>query len=355
MPTPRFDAVLTALREPWFFTESRARATGAAQGDKYAKDLKKAFDMRGDKATIETGLNLGGYALHTQANKRKRLALRAVLLAEVLMMKKPATMMPNMRTQYGSLSFEALKRALVNKFPFGGSSQHHRPYWDPSFFTDPILLPDLRVQEDFRAKVIPRYMFLVHMSDDLSKPLWQDPVAELARYSGSSLTLMSNEKPYVYSNAGMVQGVIFRVPANNILLTYQTDLMTALHSSSIGDVNRVGHTLSEEILELAAASASDTGGLETPTALLRKTNVNSDTPTVGLSGGSRYNEVVVCGKAGVPLPWGVTGKLKLVGLFMLVTKEGKLLQPFDAPQRLKDCEEHAKRLKRPLLFLPNAP
>lgn len=351
MPTPHVDAVLSDLKQPWFFAESAARATAAAQGANYARTLKGEFDRRGDKAAIETGLKLGSYALHTQANKRKRQALRAVLLAEVLMMKKPPVAMEQLHSRYKSLDFNALKRALVNKFPLGSGHQGLRHSWAPSNFTDPIELADLRTQQDWRSKAVPEYRFLVHANSDPKNTMWQDPVGEMAKYSGSSFSLMSNTKPYIYAASGMVQGVIFRVPANNILVTHSTDLMTQLHSGSVRSAGPDGHTYADEILELAAATR-----IETPGDLLRKTASDSTAPKVGLLTGSRYNEVVVCGKPGVPLPWGTTGQLKVVGLFMLTTKDGKLLQPYDAEDRLKLMEAHAKRLKqRPLLFLPHAP
>jgi hypothetical protein len=71
MVTPHIDAVLATLCEPRFFTESRSSATGAAQGESYAKILKKEFDLRRVHAEIEAGLSLGFYAVHTQENKHK--------------------------------------------------------------------------------------------------------------------------------------------------------------------------------------------------------------------------------------------------------------------------------------------
>ena len=352
MATPHFDAVIDALSQPWYFTESKARATAAAQARTYATILTDEFNKRGDKEAIDSALGLGAYLVHSEANKRKRLALRAVLLADVLMKKRPASDIAHLRPRYESLAFDALKRALINLFPLM-QGDANRAFWAPDFFTDPILLPDLRIQEDWRNKPVPPYMFIVHASDNPAKPLWQDPVGEIAKYSGSSMSLISNQKPYVYSASGMVQGVIFRVPAKNILITYHADIMTTLHAGTVHKP-AMGKTLAEEILELAAASGAISGGLATPTTLLGKTGP-ARPPSVGMPNGSNYNEIVVCGKAGVPLPWGVTENLKLVGFFMFTTKDGKLLQPFDAPARLTACEAHAKRLKRPLLFLPHVP
>ena len=71
MPTPRFDAVIAALTESWFFPESVARSTAAAQGAAHAKTLRDEFNSRPDQAAIESSLGLGAYLVHTQANQRK--------------------------------------------------------------------------------------------------------------------------------------------------------------------------------------------------------------------------------------------------------------------------------------------
>lgn len=350
MPTPNFDAVLTAMREPGFFPETRARTTAAAQGAAYADKLKEAFDARSDKQAVESALNLTFFGFPTDATRKKRDALRAVLAAEMLMKKRLPTEVPNLRKLHETQQLDGLRRTLVNLFPLSGYDPK-RMYWNPEAFTEPILLPDLRIQQSWEGKSVPKYMFLVHVNDDPEKPIWQDPVTELAKYSGSSFTVMSNEKPYVYNS--IPQGIIFRVPINNILVTHNTDLMTALHLGSVHTVGKGGRTYAEEILELITATSVKSGGVEAPTTLLKRTAPPNDTPTVGIV--SRYNEVVVCGKPDVPLPWGVTGKLKVAGFFMLMTKGGTLLQAYDAPKRLKAMQKHSDRIGRPLLFLPNAP
>jgi hypothetical protein len=347
MPTPHFDAIIAALNQPGFFAENAARSTAAAQAKSYATILTQNFSQRADKDAIDAALALGVYLWHSEVNKKQRLILRAVLLAHILLKNEPIANIPFLRLRYESLAFDALKRAFVSVFPLPDDTA--RLLWNPDYFTLPIELAELRTEQDWRHQRVPDYMFIVHGSDDPSKVLWQDPVKEVEKYSGSSMTLMSNEKPYIYQAVGMVQGVIFKVPAKNILVTYRADLMSVLRAGTVKNPGAGTLTFGEEIIELAAAS----GALLSPRQLLRLTNRTDQGPSVsGVL--NKYNEIVVCGKPGVPLPWGVTEKLKLVGMFMQITKAGALLGG-NAPQRKIDIEAHAKRLRCPLLFLPNEP
>ena len=135
------------------------------------------------------------------------------------MEKRQPAEIPGLCRLHGSLPLDGLKRAFVNLFPVGNQHDPKRVLWNPDFFTDPIWLRDLRTRQDWTGKPVPSHRFLVHMSDDPAKILWLNPVAELAKYSGSSLTLMSNTKPYAYTTGNKIQGVIFRVPANNMVRT----------------------------------------------------------------------------------------------------------------------------------------
>lgn len=340
MPTSHFAAVLAALRGSWFFTDSVSRSTAAEQGRAYASRLEQAFNPRADKEAIESALGLGFYAVHTQANEQKRLALRAVLAAEMLIKNRRPADIPALRRPYECLPLDALKRAFVHLFPVG-QADSNREKWAPNNFTDPSQLPALKNREDWTGRSVPPYMFLVHMNaNPATSAVWQEP-DRFDRYSASSLTLMSNKKPFTYPGPGQTQGLILRVPENNILVTHYTDLMSQLHLESIAK-EKTGRSLAEEILELISATG---GRLEAPETVLNMTN--SGTPTVGMS--SKYNEVVVCGKPGVQLPWGVTEKVQVVGMFMLVTKDGKLL--IGGEERLQAMRIHCKNL--PLLFLPN--
>jgi len=350
MPYPHVDSVLDALRSDWFFTEHAARATASAQGKTYAQKLQEKFQSRPDKDAIDQGLALGWYVSHNQANTQKRIALRAVMLSEVLMRGRPSNQLSIIQRQHSGAPLGVLKRAFIANFPIM-QTDPNRAAWNPRLFSNPATLTDLHAPQNYHSRAVPQYMFLAHTNDDLNKPLWQNPVGELAKYSASSLSLISSEKPYTYSKSGMVQGAIFQVPANNILVTYKADLMTVLHSGSI-HTGQSEHTFAEEIIELMAATGAN--GLETPASLLQQTN-SGDANTVGLTFGSKYNEVVVCCKPGVPLPWGSTSSLVLSALFLLTTKDGKILQPYDAEERNRLAQQHAARLQVPLLYLPHSP
>jgi hypothetical protein len=342
MPS-HIDAIVAALREPWFFGDSGGRTTASKAGENYGTILRDKFNLRRDQAAIDKALGLGFYVIHSEGNKRQRMALRAVLAAHVLMKNRDADDIARIRPTYESMSFDALKRAFVNFFPLD-DDKFKRRAWSTMRFTDPCWLRALRTRQDWRNKAIPSYQFLVHTNDNpTTAPLWQDPVAELSKYSCSSLTLLSNQKPFTY----FVQGVILRVPAVNVLVTYHADLMSKPREESVHKPKFLKHTFAEEIHELAMASG---GELLSPAEIIQKQGLTS--PSVGVR--SLYNEILVCGTSGVPLPWGVTGPLKLVGVFMQTDKKGDLLRPFDAPQRLKACQDCAKRFHVPLLFLPNA-
>lgn len=336
MPYAHVDSVIDALVEPWFFGAPRSA------GENYGKLLTSKFNARGDQAAVDKALALGGYLIHTQDNKNKRLALRAVMLAAMLMKGTKVSEVDAVRKRCESLPLDALKRAFANQFP-GLEGDGLRGTWDPAFFTMPILLPELRELTNWTGKTIPNYQFIVHTSEDPITPsaVFNDPIGELAKYSASSFSLMSNKKPFTY----FLQGLIVRVPVNNILVTYHSDLLSVLREQSIHQPTFVKHTFAEEIGELSMATGS--GGLKSPATILRDQNAAGSFAIK-----SKYNELLICGRSGVPLPQGVTGALKLQGVFITCTRDGKILGG-QGEERRKACEGHAKRLKVPLLYLPN--
>ena len=338
MPHAHVDSVIQALSEPWFYGGPRNA------GRNYGKELLRKFNTRGDKDAIDKGLGLGNYLIHSETNKRQRMALRATMLAHVLMRDKLAMDLPSIKSLFESLQVDALKRAFINQFP--GLDNGSRQAWDVGQFTDPILLPDLRTQQSWVGKAIPHYMFIVHSNEFPETPseVFRDPIGEISKYNASSFSVMSSRKPFTY----FPQGLIFRVPANNVLVTHHSDVGSVLRENSIHTPIFSKQTFTEEITELSMATGE--GGLSTPLELVRQQNTDLD--SVGVK--SKYNELLVCGKPGMTLPHGLSGALRLKGVFITISKDGKIAgPPFNAPQRLAACEEHARRLNVPMLYLPN--
>jgi len=333
--------VISSLVEPWFYGNPRSAGTN------YGKLLTDKFAVRTDKDAIEKGLGLGAYLVHSEANKQQRMALRAVMCAHVLMRNEAATRLPAVKKQYESLALDALKRAFIGQFPIL-QNDPMRGLWSPGNFTDPIMLNELRIKQSWVGKAVPSYTFIVHTNEFPEKPspVFANPIAELSQYSASSFSLLNNRKPFTY----FPQGLIFKVPANNVLVTYQADLMSVLRENSAHGPTYVKQTFAEEITELSMASSS--GQLLSPASVLAKQDPSLQRPSIGVK--SKYNELLICGKAGVPLPHGQTGSLKLNGLFIAIKKNGEIAgAPYNAEERHKACKNLARRHNVPLLYLPN--
>ena len=333
MPAPHVDQTIAAIAEPWFFASP-------ALGRSYGNLLQNRFDARPDRQAIDDALALGGYLLHIESQRRKRLGLRAVLLANFLMKNYPVAEHAGLRRHYDSLSLDELKKEFVFLFP-ALTDNDNRATWHPAYFTDPVNLSDLKTQNDWRARVTPRYTFFVHTLMDVHSPVLIDPVSVLSRFSALSMSLVSNARPFSYAP----QGVILRVPPNNILTTSASDQFTRTHAPSIHEMRARPEQypgqpiLADHIAELNMLA----GGLRTPAEVLMRP-----------PSGTFYNEVVVCGMAGVPLPHGVTGPLTLLGLFIATARDGSI-GPFgnsSANERVAVLEGCSTRFGVPLSYLP---
>ena len=333
MPTPHVDKTIAALTEPWFFARPDL-------GRSYGNLLQNGIDARPDRQAIDNALALGGYLLHIESHRRKRLALRAVLLANFLMKNYLVAEHDRLRRHYESLSFDELKREFVFLFP-ALTDNNNRATWHPAYFTDPVNLSDLKTQNDWRVRIPPRYTFFVHALMDVHSPVLIDPVSALSRYSALSMSLVSSVRPFSYAP----QGVILRVPPNNILTTSASDQFTRTHAPSIHEMRASPEQyagqpiLADHIAELNMLA----GGLRTPAEVLLR-------PPAG----TFYNEVVVCGVAGVPLPHGVTERLTLLGLFIATGRDGSIpdFGASSAMERVAVLERCSATFGVPLSYLP---
>jgi hypothetical protein len=314
-------------------------------GPHYVRQLQGQLDARpGDAQAIDSALSLGWYALHTDAHKRQRQALRAVLLANFLMKGVPVAQVEGLRSYYGSMSLDALKRQFVFLFPALDDAEGKRRAWHPALFTDPRRLRELWRPVDWRHKPVPEYRFIVHAITNAGSPVLTDPIGQLSRYDLLSMSILSTRKPWAYVN----RGVILRVPQNNIIATSPADMLTQTHAVSIHERRRDPGAGLPIMAEHVAQRNAQLGGLRTPQEVVQAQHTN--VAPFGIK--SLYNEIAVCGRPGVPLPHGLTGRLELAGYFLAIQKNGQYLPSPDLENPAEWMGGWAASHGVPLLFLP---
>jgi hypothetical protein len=328
MPYLHVSHTIETLSKPWFFGDRR--------GATYGKILQNKFDAAGRKESIDSALALGSYLIHTESQKNKRHAIRAVLLANLLMKGFPVEQHRQLRQRCDSLSLEELKREFAFLFP-ALLDTDNRASWHPAFFNDPNNLEALKRPNDWRRGGIPHYRFIVHtLRDPVAKRnVFLNPIFELSKYEALSMSLMGHEHPYSHS----LQGLILRVPMNNILITSPRDVSFPNYALSLHDPARGAATpvMADEIIRIAA----EEGGLRTPSDVLRN------------SGHHHYNEIDVCGKPDIPLPHGRTEPLALLGVFVVTDMTGTMMVlPQFRDQYLEIAQASAFNNNVPLLYLP---
>jgi hypothetical protein len=328
MPYPHVDHTIEALTKPWFFGDQR--------GSTYGGILRTKFEAAANKASIDSALALGNYLIHIESQKNKRHALRAVLLGNFLMKGFPVQQHQQLRQRCDSLSLEELKKEFAFLFP-ALLDNDKRSLWHPAYFTDPDNLAALKRSNDWRKGGIPRYRFIVHTlrEPEARRSIFRNPIFELSKYEVLSMSIMSNEHPYSHS----LQGLILRVPMNNILITSPMDVAISNYAPSVHGqaANPGARVCADEIIRIAA----EQGGLRAPNDVIAN------------SGQFHYNEIVVCGKAGIPLPHGTTESLTLVGVFVATDMTGTMkVLPALRDQYMRIVEDSALNNNVPLLYLP---
>jgi hypothetical protein len=328
MPISEFDKTVDELVQQWFF--------GPQVGGNYRGTLRTRFDASPNRAEINAALSLGAYLVHSEANKQQRAALRAVMLASFLMKGVPVTQRDLLKSRYENFDLATLKRAFVSTFPALQDNDNRRA-WAPVNFTPPAMLDSLR---NPRAGAgphapLPSFQFIIHSVGNFLGAVFSTPDI-LTRYEVLSMSLMGNMNVQGHDP----QGVILRVPENNILAAAPTDVAVLNFAPAFNPANPDAMTITDNLIEIAAR----TGGLQTPGYLLNH-----------VRGYPYYNEVVVCGRAGVPLPRGVTGAMAVVGVFMLTDTQGVTRGAPDTrlarEQRVRAC---ARTHNLPLLYIPNS-
>ena len=325
MPYDHYAKTIAALVQPWMF--------GPQTGARYQQMLQAKFNAAANKAQIDTALSLGNYAFHTTQKEQDRLALRAVLLAHFLIDGRPVAERDSVLARSKGLDLGSLKRAFASRFP-ALADNGNRNAWAPANFTDPATLNVFHsVARPGAARVFPAFQFIIHGVGNFQGPVFDNP-SILAQYEVLSMSLMSNHVAHAHDP----QGVILRVPANNILAAAPTDVAVQNYAPGFNPAQPGNVTITENLMEIAVRM----GGLNTPAHL----NQNP-------RGFPYYNEVVVCGRGGVPLPHGVTTPIVPVGLFMLTDNNGVINGGAADRQarelRVKAC---ARQHGLPVLYIP---
>jgi len=328
MPYPEFDKTVAELDQPWFF--------GPQAGANYRGVLTTKFNAAVNRAQIDSALSLGAYLVHSEANKQQRAALRAVLLANILMGNLPVELLGQLKQRFEKHDLATLKRAFANTFP-ALQDNGNRPSWNPANFTAPATLNGLtKRRSGFGPHFpLPPFRFIIHAVGNYMGDVFDTP-AILTRYEVLSMSLMSNTNAHAHDP----QGVILRVPENNILAASPTDVAVQNYAPAFNPNAPGAVTITDNLIDVAAR----TGGLRSPNYLLQN-----------IRGYPYYNEVVVCGRANVPLPHGMTGTMTVVGLFVLTDANGVIRGDPATSQardlRVKAC---ARNYHLPVLYIPNA-
>lgn len=347
-----YERTIAAIPEPWFM--------GPGIGQKYVERLNAVFASRTDKQKVDDALALGWYAFHTEENKQHRHAVRAVILAAVLMKGNRAETADFYKRQYKSMTIERLKQEFVHSFPafFDGGN---RGKWSPVNFTHPRTVGALAHITDWTKYPVPPYKFFIHGLTHPAKTL-ANPELVLSGRLAISAGVLSNKKPIAFTN----HGLILEVPENNILTTSPSDqwfdnyAVSKKHLDEKGRPEKSvkadnGHTMAEHIIDKTLRI----GGLLTPDEVIDRQGTPAVVNHFCGATPTSHNEVVICGIPDQSLPCGKTGKIRLLGVFIQINMDGTFPDYYKKSQgpRAKirqDLHQCAHVFKVPMLYLPTS-
>jgi len=329
MPFPEFDRTVDELDQPWLF--------GLQAGAHYRNILRRQFNAAWNRPQIDAALSLGNYLVHSEANRKQRAALRAVMLANFLVKSYPVGQQNQLKRRYENLGLQSLKHAFTCAFPALHDSGN-RQRWRPDNLTDPATLNSLmRARSSAGPQLhfpLQPFRFIIHGVGNYMGDVFDNPNI-LKQYEVLSMSLMSNMNVHAHDP----QGVILKVHENNILAASPTDVGVLNYAPGFDPSNPGAMTITDNLIEIAA----QTGGLRSPDYLL---NHVRNYPY--------YNEVVVCGRTGVPLPHGLTREMEVVGFFMLTDTKGVIRgDPNTRKNREMRVKACALNYHLPLLYIPN--
>ncbi len=333
-------AILKSLEDPSLF--------GPQIGPKYALRLKMLFDEMNNRQAIDQAVSLGNYLVHSEANKRHRAALRAVLLGEFVAKRQPVVIRDTLLKKYQKLTTDQLKQCFPQLLP-AFADNGKRLAWAPENFSNPATLRDFFEAKDWSKSTVPSYMFFVHTVRHPS--VWIDnPIITMRDWTAISMSVLSSQKPRAYTNHGLILGV----PVNNILSASPSDQWFDNYAGTDKSVKATpGHSMAQHIIEKNLMI----GGLLTPQQIVRmQGGAEARDHSAGTSL-TEHNEIVVTGLAGQPLPFGTTGSLTLKAYFIQTKIDGSFPSTFyrsqGKPTEIETVlKKHAKHFNVPLLYLP---
>ncbi|MBB4123520.1 hypothetical protein [Martelella radicis] len=298
-----------------------------------------------EKELIDNFLNFGATSHFFQRdrtiekNNNKIQIIKSILLAYYLFSQRGISQLEVIKSRISGCSVSELIRIFRSRLPPVVGFNDRRA-WNPSSMTDPrSLVAFQRFRPELSELTLPSpsFRFIVHGCN------WSyiEQFKNTLKYDKDdilSTSLISNTRFYTYRTFG----VIFKVPENNILVTSITD--AGVHNRAQSVLKRVdtgSRTATEEILTLS----DRWGGIVSPEAILHGTFRGA------------YNEIVITGRENVPLSHGCTGKLEVVGLFLVLDSAGQPIRlfhdpPGDYPRLREIVEEKARREGLPLIYLP---
>lgn len=329
-------------------------------GPQYAAQLDRKLANKNKKA-IDGALSLGVYLNHSQSNKEKRVATRAILLAQFAVRNRPVQSKGQILSRLKNLSRDQLAKVFRDSM---GSvwDNGKRLAWAPQNFTDPngTVGQALQQRTDWRNKAIPSFRFMVHSllhGDDRlasSAAILRRPAATLSGWSAISCSVISDQKPWPYG----CMGLILRVSERNILTTSPTDQQFKNHiGTKFGrtDAEKTGGLANQfKLAQHISEKNVEYGGLKTPTEVLAQQGVSPDGTYV-----TQHSEVVVIGQPGVDFGAGATQPITVPALFIRVDHRGETYQPKKVlkemgARAIKMMEYYAQLHGIPLLRIPDA-
>ncbi|WP_143747050.1 hypothetical protein [Chitinimonas sp. BJB300] len=163
------------------------------------------------------------------------------------------------------------------------------------------------------------------------------------------MSVLGSTKPIAYSNHGLILGV----PQNNVLSTSPTDQWFDNYAGTSQSTKAPGQSMAKHIAEKNLML----GGLLTPDQVVMHQGTMGAMQHCAGTALTQHNEIVVCGIAGQPLPHGMTGNLRLLGVFIQTRMDGTLPDRYLKSQGPSHSIEMAasacaRNYRVPLLYLP---
>lgn len=359
--TDRINDTLHAILQPWFLGPSAKPYVNMIE-----EKLKSS-----DRSEIESHLSLGGYAIHSETNKRLRHAQRACLLANFVMRPLSLNQAKALKGIYRNQSMELLRRSFTKPFPCFWD-RGNREKWAPVYFTRPGDPAIQRLYEptNWSGREVPKYRFLIHsMTEGREGTLITEPESTLQGWDAISCSVISNEKPNAYDRFGL----ILKASQYNILTTSGADQW---FDNYVGLTKSTKNPLPQGVDPSSAQAkgmfsdhvrefSASIGGLISPERVLELTG-RWDTREHMSSAGkaSRHNEVVVTGKGNVAIGDGYSKPIEVDGIFVLINPDGnyysktqgkfqkELIRGALKPETIKKIEALSRTKRLRILYLP---